>query len=57
MWEGELKFSLNGEDKGVAHKDPSLTEGEFFFTVIYYELNQEIQILSKGSISSGVKND
>ena len=57
MWEGELKFSLNGVDKGVAHKDPSLTEGEFFFTVIYYELNQEIQILSKGSVRSGVKND
>jgi hypothetical protein len=39
MWEGELKFSINGVDKGVAHKDPELTLNELFFTIIYYELN------------------
>ncbi len=39
MWEGELKFTVNGVDKGVAHKDKELTESELFFTITYYETN------------------
>ena len=33
MHKGEIKFAINGEDKGVAHTSPDLSTGEFFFTV------------------------
>ncbi len=37
MWKGELKFVINGIDKGVAHQGEELTQGEFFFAVDFYE--------------------
>jgi hypothetical protein len=39
MHKGEIRFLVNGEDKGVAHTDNALTTGEFFFTIQFYEVD------------------
>jgi hypothetical protein len=44
MWNGEIKFTVNGEDMGLAIKDNALTDKELFFTVNMYEANQQIEV-------------
>ena len=46
MYSGELRFSLNGVDMGLAEKNDSLKQGSFYITMFVYKSNFEMEILN-----------